>query len=261
MNLLPDSPERAAPLASPAGRPAPAAEARAFGLTVIVPAFNEADNLPACLIALSATFGESDCEVLVVDDGSSDDTFATAEQLCAAWGGRARVLRHPRNQGIGAALRTGFREARGTYLTCCAADFVMTPEDWAPFADALGRADVIVGCRPRREGYNPLMRFNAWLYPRLVRALFGLRLRDVNWICAYRRDLLEHVTITQPGIPMLTEILVKLRDRGATFLEVDCRMQARKAGVPSASRFRVMRRTLAGLLRLWWGYERPVKSS
>jgi hypothetical protein len=122
----------------------------------------------------------------------------------------------------------------------------------------LGRADVLVGCRLRREGYNPLMRFNAWLYPWLVRALFGLRLRDVNWICVYRRDLVEQVVVTQRGIPMLTEILVKLRDLGASFLEVDCRMQPRRVGVPSASRFRVMWRTLTGLLQFWRQYRRPA---
>jgi hypothetical protein len=84
-----------------------------------------------------------------------------------------------------------------------------------------GKASVIVGCRRRREGYNPLMLMNAWLYPRIVFGLFGLRLSDVNWICLYNGPMLRDIRLTQSGIPMLTEILVRLRDRGATFLEVD----------------------------------------
>ena len=225
-------------------------------VTVVVPAWNEAANLPGCLEALRATLAGSDYEIVIVDDGSKDDTRAVADGLAGADPLRTRVLAHDVNQGLGAALCTGFGAARGRYVTCCPADFRATTEDWAPFAAGLGKADVVVGCRVRREGYNPLMRFNAWLYPRLVRLLFGLRLRDVNWISVYRGDLVRRVTITQRGIPMLTEILVRLRDLGATFMEVDCRMQPRLVGVPSASRFRVMWRTLTGLFQLWWSYRR-----
>jgi glycosyltransferase involved in cell wall biosynthesis len=223
-------------------------------VTVVIPAWNESANLPGCVQALRGTLAASDYEIVIVDDGSKDDTLSVARRLADDDPTRTRVLAHEINQGLGAALRTGFGAARGRYVTCCPADFHTAPEDWAPFAAGLGKADVIVGCRARREGYNPLMRFNAWLYPRLVRALFGLRLRDVNWISVYRSDLVRRVVITQRGIPMLTEILVKLRDLGATFLEVDCRMQPRVVGVPSASRFRVMWRTLTGLFQLWWGY-------
>jgi hypothetical protein len=112
----------------------------------------------------------------------------------------------------------------------------------------------------RREGYNPLMRFNSWLYVRLVHALFGLRLRDVNWICVYPRKLLETIEIKHRGIPMLVEILVKLRDLGATFREVDCRMQERTVGKASASRFRTMWHTLLGLLKLRAEYRASKKA-
>jgi hypothetical protein len=89
--------------------------------------------------------------------------------------------------------------------------------------------------------------------------MFGLRLRDVNWICVYRRQLLQHVQITQKGIPMLAEILVKLRDQGATFCEIECFMQVRRIGKPSAARFQVMCRTLAGLFAFWICYRRQPR--
>jgi glycosyltransferase involved in cell wall biosynthesis len=229
-------------------------------VTVVVPAWNESANLSGCLGSLRGTLAHTDYEIVIVDDGSTDDTGAVARRLADEDPTRTRVAVHETNQGLGGALRTGFAAARGQFVTCCPADFRTTPEDWAPFAAAIGKADVVVGCRVRREGYNPLMRINAWLYPRLVRLLFGLRLRDVNWISVCRSDLVRRVTITQRGIPMLTEILVKLRDLGATFVEVDCRMQPRLVGVPSASRFRVMWRTLTGLFRLWWSYRRPASA-
>ena len=132
------------------------------------------------------------------------------------------------------------------------------PADLAPYTAQFGHADVIVGVRQARLGYNPLMRLNAWIYPKLVSVLFGLRLRDVNWIHAYRRDLFARVTLTQRGIPMLVEALVRLRDLGATFVEVDVVMKQRLGGVASASRFKVMWRTLTGLLAFWklWRHDR-----
>ena len=204
-------------------------------LTVVVPVYNEEANLPACLRTLSGTLAGSSHENLIVDDGSADGTLAIARQLAAERPETVRVLTHERNRGFGAALRTGFAEAQGKYVTSCPADFEMTPEDWQPFAEAMGSADVLVGCRHRREGYNPLMRLNSWVYPKLVRLLFSLRLRDVNWISVYRRELMREVSITQTGIPMMVEILVKLRDQGATFREVDCRMQPRRVGKASAA--------------------------
>src|SRR5690348_5009804 len=124
--------------------------------------------------------------------------------------------------------------------------------DLAPYVAQFGRADVIVGVRRARVGYNPLMRLNARIYPQLVALLFRLRLRDVNWIHAYRRQQFARIQLTQRGIPMLAEALVRLRDIGATFVEVEVDMKTRTTGVASASRFRVMRRTLTGLFGFWW---------
>jgi glycosyltransferase involved in cell wall biosynthesis len=224
---------------------------------IVVPAYNEAANLEACVRCLHETFQAVPYDIVIVDDGSGDSTLGLARRLAAERPECVRVAEHPCNLGFGAALETGFRRSHGAHVMCCPADFRMTPQDWAPFAEALGRADVLVGCRVRREGYNPLMRVNAWVYPRLVRRLFGLRLRDVNWICVYRRDLISQIAITQRGIPMMVEVLVSLRDLGATFHEVDCRMQPRQFGTPSAARFTVMYRTLRGLLEFWRAYRPP----
>src|SRR5438105_4848964 len=124
-------------------------------LCVVVPAFNEEANLPGCLAALHTTLGNSDYEIVIVDDGSADRSLAVARELAAERPERVRVIAHEKNQGLGGALTTGFAAARADYVTCCPADFPMSAEDWAPFAAALGEADVLVGCRERREGYNP----------------------------------------------------------------------------------------------------------
>jgi hypothetical protein len=151
--------------------------------------------------------------------------------------------------------------ARGDYLMLWPVDMPATPADFAPYLAHFGDADVIVGCRRQRVGYNLLMRLNAWIYPKLVNRLFRLRVRDVNWIHAYRRSEFVRIKLTQAGIPMLAEALVRMRDIGATFEQVDVEMKARRHGVPSASRPKVMWETLTGLFSFWelWRMERQAQ--
>lgn len=228
-------------------------------LSVVVPAFNEESLLEATVRDLRRTVDELDlpAEIVVVDDGSADRTCEIAERLARELPGVTAV--HQSNQGIGGAVRTGARSAAGDFLMIWPADMPAGPEDLSPYTSHLGQADVIVGRRRNRAGYNPLMRFNAWLYPRVVGLLFGLHLRDVNWIHAYRRTAFLDIALTQRGIPMLAETLVRLRDNGATFLEVDVAMKPRAGGVASASRPLVMWQTFAGLISFWLKRRREAR--
>ncbi len=225
-------------------------------LSVIVPAFNEERLLEASIRALRATLDEIKvpAEIIVVDDGSRDRTGAIADLLAQNLP-EVRAC-HQSNRGIGGAFLSGSRLASGEYIMLWPADMAATPDDFAPYVAEFGHADVIVGCRSQRVGYNPLMRLNAWVYPRLVALLFGLRVRDVNWIHAYRRSAFLSIRLDQTGIPMLAEALVRLRDAKATFAEVDVVMKPRLHGIASASRPSVMWRTLAGLLSLWQTWRR-----
>ena len=230
-------------------------------LSVILPAYNEEVLLDPCVRKLhqALTSLAVSAEIVIVNDGSRDRTHEIADQLAGELAGVVAV--HQSNQGIGGAFRTGTQRATGEYLILWPADMPAEPEDLAPYTRQFGQADVIVGVRHARVGYNPLMQINAWLYPRLAATLFGLRLRDVNWIHAYRRELFNRITLTQRGIPMLVEALVRLRDLGATFVEVDVRMKIRLGGVASASRVKIMWRTLTGLLSFWnlWRRERRTR--
>jgi glycosyltransferase involved in cell wall biosynthesis len=227
-------------------------------LSVIVPAYNEEVLLDSSIRSLRTALDQSgaSAEIVIVDDGSRDRTGTIADVLAQEFAG-VRV-RHQANQGIGGAFRTGVESAAGEYLMLWPVDMPATKGDLEPYISRFGTADVIVGCRKRRVGYNPLMLVNAWIYPRLVRLLFGLRVRDVNWIHAYRREPFLRIHLTQRGIPMLAEALVRLRDAGATFAEVDVEMKERVGGVASASRIVVMRRTISGIFSFWrtWSRER-----
>lgn len=228
-------------------------------LSVVVPAFNEEALLDDAIRRLRRTLDDIrlSAEIIIVNDGSRDRTGAIADHLAHTLSGV--VVCHQENQGIGGAFRRGASVATGDYIILWPADMPADAGGLAPYAAEFGRADVIVGVRRMRVGYNPLMAFNSWLYPKLVATLFDLRLRDVNWIHAYRRTQFLKIQLTQRGIPMLAEALVRLRDIGASFVEVDVEMKARTGGVPSASRLKVMRRTLTGLFSFWRSWRKEPR--
>jgi glycosyltransferase involved in cell wall biosynthesis len=168
--------------------------APAVDVSVLVPAKDEAANLPEfvrlCQEAL-APAGFS-FEVVVVDDGSRDDTPAVLVALEAAHP-FLRSVRHRRQRGIAEALRSAGEAARGDIFVFYPADLQYLPEDIpalvAPILE--GRADIVTGTKQGR--YEKA--FVSRIYNGLCRWLFGIRVTDLNSVKAYRRQVVE-------GIPM-----------------------------------------------------------
>lgn len=228
-------------------------------LSFIIPAYNEEALLADTVQQLHRVLAQlqQPSEIVIVNDGSVDRTGSIADTLSASLN-QVRAV-HQTNQGIGGAFRAGASLAAGDYLMLWPADMRPEAPDLTPYLSALGQADAIIGCRRQRVGYNPVMLLNAWLYPKIVSVLFGLHLRDVNWIHAYRRELFLKLHLTQRGIPMLAETLVRLRDARARFIEIEVDMRLRTAGKPSAGQVSVMLRTLRGLFTFWLTWRRELR--
>jgi len=154
-------------------------------LSLIVPLHNEAPNLPrlleACVAALERT-GES-WEMLLVDDGSDDGSWAFIQEAMAA-DGRVRGLRHPKRLGKTQAYATAFRAAQGQYLFTIDADL---QEDPAAILAMLSRlrqdADMVVGWRKvRRDSWLKVLA--SWVFNAFLRWGLRLPLHDAN--CGFK---------------------------------------------------------------------------
>jgi dolichyl-phosphate beta-glucosyltransferase len=126
-------------------------EATRIELSVVVPAFNEADRLPPTLARIGAYLGAhpdwQPAEIVVVDDGSSDGTALSAGEVALAHGIELRVAEHPENRGKGAAVRTGFGLAAGHWVLLTDADLSAPIEELPVLARAASRGSVAVGSR------------------------------------------------------------------------------------------------------------------
>jgi glycosyltransferase involved in cell wall biosynthesis len=245
---------------------APAAASRLPDLSYFFPAHNEAANLRglveealATLPALADTF-----EIVIVDDGSRDETPAIADELAAAHP-QVRAVHHPTNLGYGAALRSGFAAARHDHLAFTDGDRQFKVADLGRLIERLGRGDVdaVVGHRIKRA--DPLVRtVYARLYRLANRIFFGLKVRDVDCACKlFTRRSLEGVNVESGGAFFSAELLIKLRARGRRIAEVGVPHYPRTAGSPTGARpqvvFRAVRDFWLLRLRLWAAPRRALK--
>ena len=194
-------------------------------LSVVIPAFNEAERLPRTLGRLAdylRAFGRAH-EILVVDDGSSD---ATAEKARAAG---ATVLRNDKNRGKGHAVRRGMLEARGQRRLMTDADLSTPIEELKRFLETMDRGfDVVIGSRAlpgaNIEVHQPWFRENMGrLYNLFVRALAVPGLRDTQcgfklWSAAAARDAFAPARLD--GFSFDVEVLYLARKRGYRIAEV-----------------------------------------
>lgn len=205
--------------------------ALAVEISAVMPAYNEEANLEQS-VGRMATALEGHArafEIIVVDDGSQDQTAALLERLKGRHAG-LRVLRHPANRGYGAAVRSGFDAAMFPWIFLMDADNQFDPTEVGLLLAHAPEADIVAGYRKRRRDPLP-RRINAWAFFTLVRLLFGPLVRDVN--CAFkliRRDLLRRMDLHSDGALINTEILVLARQLHARVVEVPVDHYPRRLG-------------------------------
>jgi glycosyltransferase involved in cell wall biosynthesis len=181
------------PLTPPAPR-TPIAATREVDVSVLVPAKDEAENLPLFMEQAAAAFATSPhrYEVVVVDDGSTDRTWSVLQQLAEQYP-FLRLARHRAKRGIADALRTGYLAARGDILVFYPADLQFKPEDIPRLAAPIlaGEADMVTGFK---EGKYEKA-FVSGIYNGLSRLLFHVPVKDLNSVKAYRREIMDALPV------------------------------------------------------------------
>ena len=220
-------------------------------LTLFFPMFNEKENLEQTLAAAReigddlVTRGEvGSYEVLVVDDGSTDGSAAMADRFSDR-DARVRVVRHPANQGLGAAIRTGLGQARGEVVLYSDMDL---PFDLGELPKALRlmfiyQVDLVCAWRLDRTGEGLRRAISSFVYNWLIRILFGVRVRDINFSFKlfHRRALEELKVARSQGSFIDAELMVRADRRGLRVIQFGVDYFPRMRGTSTLSSFRVIR--------------------
>ncbi len=223
------------------------------GLSVVVPAFNEEGSLERVVRAVSKVASEiaERYEVIVIDDGSKDGTKEIARRLARERPDTIRAIRHPFNLGFGAGQKSGFGHARHEYVTLVPADGQFDVECLRKYVPLVKDHDVAVGYRVNRKD-SWRRRVNTRIFRWIMRLLFGVKLRDVNWVKLFRRSILDGIDIESKGIGVDAEVMVKAKQLGCRFAEVEVSYLPRTTGKSTGDKLLNVIITILELLILFW---------
>jgi glycosyltransferase involved in cell wall biosynthesis len=195
-------------------------------VSVLVPAKDGAENLPLFMEQMAAVVQGAavSYEVVVVDDGSVDDTWSVLERLTETYD-FLRIVRHRSRRGIADALRTGYLHALGEVFVFYPADLQFKPEDIPRLVAPIlaNEADMVTGFK--QGDYEKA--FVSRVYNWLSRVLFDVRVKDLNSVKAYRREIMEQLPIRPDWHRYM---IVLAAAQGYTVTEIPVPLYPRHAG-------------------------------
>jgi glycosyltransferase involved in cell wall biosynthesis len=232
-------------------------------VTVLLPAYNEAIAIERVLREVVEALAEEpgSCEILVVDDGSTDETAELAEAFAGnCWQCPVRVIRCPERRGAGAARKVGVRQARGEVVVMLDADGTYPASAIAELLRWFPAYDQVNGARTSEQGTCPWLRRPAkWLIRKLACYLTGCKIPDLNTgLKAFKREvMLDWLWVVPDGFSCVTTMTLAFLTNGYAVKYVPIPYRPRIG----RSKFRPVKDTLsylATVLRIVL-YFRPLK--
>jgi glycosyltransferase involved in cell wall biosynthesis len=238
------------------------------GAAIFFPAWNEAANLPY-VVESAMNYLHSRNEpytVIIVDDGSTDNTAEVVRELEKAYPGLLRYVRHEQNKGYGAALRTGFTEGLRTgleWVAFCDADGQFDPKDMDKLIQkaSVSGSDLAIGYRIKRaDTLERRLMGHGWRW--LSQLVLGYSARDVDCgFKVFRRHALASISNDLSGehATISPEILARAMRAGLRITEVGVVHYPRQCGESSGANLHVIGASLLGLILIRQGFNRPVE--
>jgi glycosyltransferase involved in cell wall biosynthesis len=220
-------------------------------ISVFFPCYNEQENVGRTTekaIAVLEKLG-ADYEVIIIDDGSTDDTGRIADDI-AGRDNRVRVVHHERNLGYGAALQSGFKAATKELVFYTDGDGQFDISEMPPLLELMEQHDIVTCYRLNRRD-SIIRKINGWCWTKLVCLLFGLKIRDID--CAfklYKREIFDNIKLSSTGALIDTEVLARAARKGYSMTQEGVHHYPRTAGAQSGANIRVILRAFKELLVL-----------
>ncbi|MBX7183106.1 MAG: glycosyltransferase family 2 protein [Bacteroidia bacterium] len=219
--------------------------------TIVIFAFNEEGGIGKVIqkvVDFQATADESSVEILIIDDGSTDRTPNIIQEYVKK-NPLIRVVSHPRNLGIGKALQSGYREATNDYIVALPADNQFEVELLAQIpAFPASQFYSFYRSNPYSVWFRKLLHmFNRWFNY----LLFGIRLRDVNWVKVYRKDQLQRINFEMNSSLIESEICIKLMRMGIQPIEQVSPYLPRESGKSKGGSFQTVSKAMVEMLGLY----------
>lgn len=221
-----------------------------MNLSIVFPAYNEEENIGPALEKALHYLQKHQGQVIVVNDGSKDHTQNIIDTFVQKYPGKVRSILHPTNKGYGATLRDGFLANTTDWVFYTDSDLQFEIDEIDLLLPFTTNADLVIGYRKNRQ--DPKLRiFLAWGYNRLIRLVFGLKVRDID--CAFklfRKEVFQKISIESNRFLVDAEMLIKSKRAGLKIAEVGVTHKLRERGQSTVKWYDILR-TLKELGQLW----------
>ena len=220
--------------------------------SLCLPAYNEQANIRAQLDSACAILPNfvRDFEVIVVDDGSTDETGKIVADY-ARDEPRIRLICHPSNRGYGGAVTSGLRAARGDHVAFMDSDGQFSLLDLPQLLFRLRESNVVIGYRHcRADPWH--RRVNAWAWNRLIRFCLDVKVKDLD--CAFKifsKDVIQRLNLTATGACINAEIMAQCVRSDLKIYEIPVAHYPRYGGAPTGANLLVVLRAFRELPKLW----------
>jgi glycosyltransferase involved in cell wall biosynthesis len=220
-------------------------------ISVFFPCYNEQGNVVRTVQnALDVLENiKADFEVIIVDDGSHDDTAKIADEI-AAQNSRVKVVRHPVNRGYGAALQTGFKAAKKELVFYTDGDGQFDIKEMPPLLPLMEKFDIVSCYRLNRQD-SFVRKLNGWAWTKLVCFVFGMKIRDID--CAFKlfkAKIFENMELSSTGALIDAEILARVVRKGCSVTQKGVHHYPRTDGEQTGANFKVILRAFKELFKL-----------
>ena len=223
-----------------------------ISISIVVPAFNEEENLEGTISDLLISLKESrllNYEIIIVDDGSSDKTGQIADQL-AAESEFIQVIHHPKNLGVGSSIRDGYKLAQGEYLSWFPGDAENQAEEFCKGFKFFSQYDIIVPYIINPQVRGGKRRLLSAFFNFIVNLSFGTSFRYTNGLVIYRREIFGKIKVDSTGFFFQTEALIKAVKSGYNYVEVAQKLKGRENGQSKALTSKSLFEVVISYLRL-----------
>lgn len=232
-------------------------------VSVIIPALNEEGSIEATVNHVLDAIGDrfSGYELLVFDDGSSDQTGNIAERLAAS-NPHIRVIHNGTNMGFGYNYRKGVGLARMDYIVMFPGDNEIDETSIKHIIDLVGSAEIIIPYTVNREVRPLSRRIVSRAFVIFINLFTGLRLHYYNGPVVYRRELVQSIRIRTNGFAYQADALARLISSGHSYVEVGMLIRKREQGRSKAVSVKNIVSVLRTVLNLAWELRmRPRKEN
>jgi len=221
-------------------------------LSIIMPALDEESNISDAISNTLSAFEEFGIngEIVVIDDGSTDNMHALLSGMAAGWAEKVRVIRHDIPKGIGASFWDGVDAANGEAVCMIPGDNENDPWEIMRYFGLMKHVDIVIPFIFNKQVRSLFRNALSFFYRFIINTTFRVNLNYTNGTVLYRRSILGALTHKSTGFFFQTEILIKAVRRGYLFAEVPYRLGMRMSGVSKAVTFPSFLQVAKGYVQL-----------